>query len=60
LAEQIQPSHEYVAEDLPQLLKELDELKEKFDTAAVNKHKLQNELHGCIHRLDMATIIIQK
>jgi len=46
--------------DLPQLLAELQELQDKFDQAAVNKHKLHCELENCIQRLEAATSIVDR
>ncbi|CAF0814844.1 unnamed protein product, partial [Brachionus calyciflorus] len=46
-------------DDLPRLLRELEELQTKFDASAVNKHKLHIELESCIQRMDAATSIIE-
>lgn len=48
------------AEDLTRLLNELQELQNKFDEIAVNKHKLHKELDSCIQRLDAATSILDR
>ena len=47
-------------DDLPRLLAELEELQNKFDQMAVNKHKLNKELDSCIQRLDAAQSIIDR
>ena len=46
--------------DLPRLLEELNVLQNKFDAAAVKKHKLHKELDSCIQRLEAATLIIER
>lgn len=48
------------AEDMPRLLKDLEELQSLFDQAAVEKHKLNTELQNCIQRLEAATLIVEK
>ena len=50
----------YNETDLPRLTEELQILQDKFDAAAVKKHKLHIELETCIQRLDAATAIIQR
>ena len=50
----------YNETDLPRLTEELQVLQDKFDAAAVRKHKLHKELETCIQRLDAATSIIQR
>lgn len=47
-------------DDLPRLLKDLEELQSQFDRAAVEKHKLNTELENCIQRLEAATLIVEK
>ena len=39
---------------------ELKQLQNKFDLAAVNKHKLHKELDSCLQRVDAATSIIER
>jgi len=46
--------------DLPRLLKELEELQDNFDAAAVKKHKLHIELESCVQRIEAATSIIDR
>lgn len=54
------PEENYTEDDLPRLIKELEELQKIFDGSAVNKHKLHIELESCIQRLDAATTIIER
>lgn len=54
------PEESLSEEDLPRLLKELEELQAKFDASAVNKHKLHIELESCIQRMEAATSIIER
>jgi hypothetical protein len=41
-------------------MKELEELQNKFDLSAVNKHKLNIELESCIQRLEAASLVIER
>jgi hypothetical protein len=56
----IKPVENYVEDDLPRMIKELEELQNKFDLSAVNKHKLHDELESCIQRLEAASMIVER
>jgi hypothetical protein len=56
----IKPIENYTEDDLPQLIKELEDLQNKFDLSAVNKHKLHDELVSCIQRLEAASMIVER
>ena len=56
----IQEDENVGEQDLPKLLKELQELQNIFDLAAVKKYRLHKELEGCKQRLEAASTIISR